>query len=106
MGLQNLADFFKALGDPTRQRIINLLLHSNSLHVNELCRILNEPQSKISRHLNVLKNAGWLVSARRDRWIYYRIDPGLQQDLLSALKNMFSQFLEFEMDINNFRKQH
>ena len=106
MGLQNLTEFFKALGDPTRQRIINLLLYSNSLHVNKLCRILNEPQSKISRHLNVLKNAGWLVSARRDRWIYYRIDPELPQDLLSAIKNMFRQYLEFETDINNFRKQH
>ena len=97
----NLSEFFKAAGDPTRQRILNLLIHFPAFNVNDLCKILNEPQSKISRHLNILKNSGWLVFKRRDKWVYYRLNPELNQDFLDVLSKIFKDYLELEMDLKN-----
>lgn len=55
---------FQALADPLRRRLIQLML-KHELSVSELVAILKHPQSTISRHLKVLRNAG-LVFARRD----------------------------------------
>jgi len=104
--MSNMTEIFKALSDPTRQRIIYLLLHTQSLHVNEFCHVLIEPQSKVSRHLTILRNAGWVVYKRRDKRIYYRIDPNIDPEFLTALKNLFSKSIEFETDLKNLHKQH
>jgi ArsR family transcriptional regulator len=104
--IRSLTEFFKALGDPTRQRIINLLLHTKSLHVNEFCEILTEPQSKISRNLSILRNAGWVIFNRRDKRIFYRIDPDLDQEFLNMFRKLFSGSLEFETDLKNLHKKY
>ena len=56
--------FFRALADRTRLRIVNLLARG-SLCVCDIQRILGQPQSSVSRHLALLKGAG-LISDRRD----------------------------------------
>ena len=62
----------KALSEETRLRILKLLLEQE-LCVCELEEALNLPQSKVSRHLSILKSAG-LVSDRRDGiWIFYSL---------------------------------
>ena len=104
--LTPLTEFFKALSDPTRQRIIYLLLHTQSLHVNEFCQVLNEPQSKVSRHLSILRNAGWLIYNRRDKRIFYRIDPNIDSEFLTSLLKLFSKLIEFETDLKNLHKQY
>ncbi len=48
---------FRALADRTRLRIVNLLAHG-SLCVCDIQRILEQPQSSVSRHLALLKSAG------------------------------------------------
>ena len=63
---------FKALGDPTRLRIVVLLL-DRELCVCDLSATLELPQPSISRHMAVLRSAG-LVQVRRDgRWLHYRL---------------------------------
>jgi ArsR family transcriptional regulator, arsenate/arsenite/antimonite-responsive transcriptional repressor len=66
---------FKALADRTRLRIINLIGESE-ICVCFFVEVLQVKQSRISRHLAYLRNAG-LVKARRDgKWMHYRIsDP-------------------------------
>ena len=96
-----LVEFFKAAADPTRQRIVNLLIHFSTLNVNDLCTILSEPQSKISRHLQILRNGGWVIFKRRDKWVYYRLNPELNKDLVEVLKNLFKNYIEFESDLKN-----
>lgn len=49
------------LGDPMRSRLL-LVLERNELTVGELCRIVQAPQSTVSRHLKALADAGWLSS--------------------------------------------
>jgi DNA-binding transcriptional ArsR family regulator len=104
--MPNMTEFFKALSDTTRQRIVYLLLHTQSLHVNEFCQILSVPQSKVSRHLTILRNAGWVVFNRRDKRIFYRIDPDIDPEFLTALKKLFSKSIEFETDLKNLHIQY
>ena len=64
--LQQSAQFFKALSEPVRLRILNLLLHSDAeICVCALIEALDIPQSVISRHLAYLRKAE-LVQARRE----------------------------------------
>jgi ArsR family transcriptional regulator len=62
--MQRLPSLFKALADPTRLRIMNLLLRS-PFCVCEMERILGLPQPLLSRHLAYLRNSG-LVESHRD----------------------------------------
>ena len=68
----DIEQFFKALADRTRLRVIHLL-GSDELCVCSVVAALQTSQPKISRHLAYLRRAG-LVSARREgKWMHYRI---------------------------------
>lgn len=61
---------FKALADETRLRLLRILLH-HELSVNELVSILKMGQSRISRHLRVLSDAGLTTFRRDGLWVFY-----------------------------------
>jgi ArsR family transcriptional regulator, arsenate/arsenite/antimonite-responsive transcriptional repressor len=68
----DMQQFFQALGDNTRLRLLNLM-GEQEVCVCYFVEILDEPQPKISRHLAYLRSAG-IVSARREgKWMHYRI---------------------------------
>lgn len=70
--LKEMENFFLALADGTRLRLLNLM-RENEICVYFFTEILGESQPKISRHLAYLRSAG-LVSARRDgKWMHYKI---------------------------------
>ncbi len=62
--------YFKALADETRLRLLNIL-YQHELSVNELVNILNMGQSRISRHLKILAEAGLLHWRRDGLWVFY-----------------------------------
>jgi ArsR family transcriptional regulator len=64
---------FKALSEEPRVRIIHLLMLNKELSISDLEHILDFTQTKTSRHLIYLKNAGLLGSRRVDQWMYYYI---------------------------------
>lgn len=64
---------FKALGEEPRVRIIHLLMLNKELTISDLELILDFTQTKTSRHLIYLKNAGLLGSRRVDQWMFYYI---------------------------------
>ena len=64
--------FFKALADPTRLRIINLLA-DQEVCVCFFVEILKTNQPKISRHLAYLRRAGIVAARREGIWMHYRI---------------------------------
>jgi ArsR family transcriptional regulator len=68
----DMEQFFHALGDKTRLRLLNLM-SEHEVCVCYLVEILKTPQPKVSRHLAYLRNAG-IVSARREgKWMHYRL---------------------------------
>lgn len=75
--MKRLAQLHKALSDETRLRILFLLLELGELCVCDVETALSITQSKASRHLGLLKQAG-LVDDRRDgTWVYHRIRDDL-----------------------------
>ncbi|HEV7128675.1 MAG TPA: metalloregulator ArsR/SmtB family transcription factor [Ktedonobacterales bacterium] len=76
------ARFFRALGDPTRLRLLQLLTDapSGECAVGELVAAIGAPQSRVSTHLGCLRWCG-LVQTRRDgKQVYYRVaDPRVRQ---------------------------
>jgi len=76
VGISRYATIFKALSDETRLRIY-LLLGQGELCVCHIQAALGTTQTKVSRHLGVLRNAGLVTSRRDGLWMYYRrSDPG------------------------------
>ena len=77
----------KGLSDPIRLRIIKLLvLQEAELCVCHLTSALALPQSTISRHLSILRNAG-LVTARRDgKWMYYGISSRVPTQMVDMVR--------------------
>lgn len=73
----NKTDFLKALSDPTRLKIVQLLNQKQALCVCDIISDLDQPQPTISRHLNQLKQIGILESERKGTWIWYSISQEL-----------------------------
>ena len=69
---ENRSNRFKAVSDPTRLKIL-YLLQDGELCVCEIIMALEKPQSTISHHLNVLKNAGFIKGRKEGVWIHYKL---------------------------------
>ena len=76
--MRDYADIFKALADETRLAILALLLEHGELCVCDVESVLGISQSKASRHLRYLKNAGLVEDRREGTWVHYRVpeEPG------------------------------
>ena len=85
--IEKIAEIFKALSDPTRLRLIQMLskcpldnvitgvCDGGPLCVNALAHKLGVTQSAVSQHLRVLRQAGLVRGARRGNFMHYSIDP-------------------------------
>lgn len=71
--IMDLVEIFKAFGDETRIRILNLL-GGGELCVCEIETILGITQSNASRHLNKLRAAGIITYEKKSQWVYYRMN--------------------------------
>ena len=71
--MEDLLLVFKALSEETRLRILKLL-ENGELCVCDIVAALDMVQPKVSFHLNVLKEAGFLKDRKQGRWTHYRID--------------------------------
>jgi DNA-binding transcriptional ArsR family regulator len=65
--------YFRALGDPTRVRILELLRDHGELSVGELVARLGQSQPKISNHLACLRWCGFVHTRRDHPTVYYRV---------------------------------
>lgn len=74
--VEELAEIFKALSDPTRLRLVKLLGdHQGALCVNALAHQLGVTQSAVSQHLRVLRQARLVQSERQGYHVHYSLDP-------------------------------
>jgi len=83
----NIVIFSRALADPTRWRIIRLVLEE-SLCVCELADILEMPQSSVSSHVQIIRKACLLESEKCEKWTYFRIEPKYRE-LVGTLEKFF-----------------
>ncbi|MFD0366181.1 ArsR/SmtB family transcription factor [Nocardia sp. GCM10030253] len=82
-----LAAVFKALSDPVRLRLFSAVAShaGQEACVCDLSTGFEVSQPTISHHLKVLREAGLLASERRGTWVYYRIEPGVLEQLSHLL---------------------
>ena len=71
--MQDLIKATKALSDETRLRILNVLLERECC-VCEIMQALDVSQTRASRNLGILEEAGFLKSRREGLWMFYTID--------------------------------
>ena len=86
--MSEAVQLFKALADETRLRILNLAAH-RELCVCQIVEALGLGQSKVSRHLAHLRNAGLVNDRREGLWMYYSLaEPKgyLHEQVLAVLK--------------------
>lgn len=81
---------FKALGDETRLRVVNLLLEGD-LCVSNFADILEIDQPKVSRHLAYLKNTGLIIDQRKGPWVCYSLSS---DEFFSPLRNCLRRYRE------------
>ena len=85
-----LARLFRALGDATRLRVLELLLEEGELHQMELVRRLGATQNRVSEHMNCLVWCGFVQSRIEGRRTLYRVTNRKVGSLLAQAK----RFLE------------
>lgn len=88
---EDLAVGFKALGDPHRVAVVDLLLRAREpVCVVDIERHLPLAQSTVSYHLKNLVDAGVLDRERRGRWMYYTVHPERLEELRLALADFLA----------------
>src|SRR5829696_6569975 len=79
---QRMAAIAKALGDPIRLQLVDVLRgHAGKVCVCELVPLFEVSQPTLSHHLKVLRDAGVVDSERRGLWAYYYVVPDSLREL-------------------------
>jgi ArsR family transcriptional regulator len=85
-GAERLATLAKALGDPTRLQLVDVLRrHAGEVCVCELQPLFDIKQSTLSEHLKKLRDAGLVGVERRGLWAFYYVIPEALEELTSWL---------------------
>ena len=81
-----MAEVAKALGDPVRIQLIDVLRrHAGKVCVCELVPLFDLSQPTVSHHLKVLRQAGLVGSERQGLWAYYYVVPDALEELSAWL---------------------
>jgi ArsR family transcriptional regulator, arsenate/arsenite/antimonite-responsive transcriptional repressor len=83
---ERLAEVAKALGDPVRMQLVDVLRkHAGKVCVCELVPLFELSQPTVSHHLKKLRDAGIVGSERRGLWAYYYVEPDAMEELSAWL---------------------
>ena len=84
-----LSDFFQALADPTRLRIMALLSRLE-LSVGELAYLLDQSQPRVSRHVRILADAGIVERRKEGSWVFLAMGAADRTEPLLALVDQWA----------------
>ena len=84
---QLLARVFAGMSDPTRLRILLLLLEQEH-NVSELVEAVGTSQGRVSMHLQCLRWCGFVTSDRRGKFVYYRVCDPRVRELIKLAQEM------------------
>jgi ArsR family transcriptional regulator len=87
MEIKELAEALKALGDPTRLKIV-ALLNNRDCCVCELVPIFNISQPAISKHMSRLKQVDLVREERKGQWVFYSLNREQLQRIGLELNNL------------------
>jgi len=104
--MRELEQYFKALSDVNRLRILNLLLHGE-LCVCDIQHVLESSQPNVSRHLAYLKNSGLVLDRRDGLRIFYRLSEpkhGTKKRLFEFLQDAYKNEEQLQEDIARLKE--
>lgn len=81
-----MKDAFKALSDPTRRKILELL-QKEPLSAGQIAEKFQITKPSISHHLSILKNSGLIIDERHGQNIVYSLDMTVFQDMIKWFMN-------------------
>ncbi len=93
--------FFKALADETRIRMLYLLFNNKELTISDFELILEFTQTKTARHLTYLKSAGIVSSRKLDQWVFYYIKDEAK-DIIHQVFNFLKNDSVLDKDQRNY----
>lgn len=93
---------FKALGEPTRLKIIKIL-SVQGLCVCELSETLDMLQPRVSQHLKILKEAGLIREKKEGYWVCYSLDKEKIDDVWDRFKDFLSADLR---ELEGYGEEH
>lgn len=103
--MERAAELFRALGEVNRLRIMNILANRGPCCVCNLQAVLDVPQTRISKHLTVLKSAGLIRSDRVGQWVVYSLaEPlgPLQQAQIEIIQSDLPNAEGFSKDLQRY----
>ena len=95
----DIVAFCKALGDETRQRILEILQTDGEKCVSDLVDAFNVSQPTISHHLHFLKQANLVTSRLEGKQIYYRVN---QDNITECCGILFTKLVPTDVDLTEF----
>ncbi len=95
--MKETARFFKVLADEARLQMLWLLFNNRELCVCDFMEVLEITQSKASRHLAALRNAGLATDRRDGLWSYYSLCP-VEDELAEAHLKLLKTSLSKRVD--------
>ncbi|MGD0514637.1 MAG: metalloregulator ArsR/SmtB family transcription factor [Terriglobales bacterium] len=101
-----LERLFRALADPTRLRLINLVARQE-ICVCYFVEVVGAPQPKISRHLAYLRQAGIVAARREGKWMHYKLivpSDFHAAAILTATVNALQEDREFQRDFQRLNR--
>ncbi len=81
----DLAGLLKVLADPARLRILSMLTTTGEVCACDLEEPLDLSQPTVSHHMKQLREAGFVQSERRGKWVYHRLVPDRLTEIRAAL---------------------
>ena len=103
--MRQLIKVFKTLSDETKIRILKILQQRDELCVCEIMQALNISQSRASRNLGILKDAGFVVGRRDGLWIHYSINEKKINEYHESLNELLKNWLNNQDIIQEDRKR-
>ncbi len=82
-----MVDVWKALADPTRRKILELL-KKQDLNAGDIAAKFNMTKPSISNHLNILKQADLVESEKQGQNVVYSLKTSVLEDIMSLLSNL------------------
>lgn len=85
---ETLARMFKALGDPTRVKLLSMMASApdGEACICDMTQPVGLSQSTVSHHMKLLVAAGLVTRDQRGKWAYYRVVPSGLRSLAAALE--------------------
>ncbi|MDD5543020.1 MAG: metalloregulator ArsR/SmtB family transcription factor [Acidobacteriia bacterium] len=102
--MKDIVKVFKALSDTTRLRILHLLEQTGELCVCDLKTVLECPQARISRHLAILKNAGFIDDRREGTWVLYSLTKA-KGPIQPVVRKAFKQIVAVSPDFGDDKQR-